>query len=915
MHDISEGQRFRMVDGLIGRIGFPCVEQEHILAITELVKQGVYVVCDDPRCHQLELGQRFEGVRLYVNDRCDAVLDLELVERAPRVEGGEWLFARVTNDRSAAALWQTIHRTHSIHAAPLEEGEIDFNNLPKIPGRGLYTEEARQERLAYLRHNTPSKLEHVAKTSFEARKLISNVENFIGSLELPVGVAGPLLIKGENLHGMYYAPLATSEGALVASATRGATVITRSGGVSTRVTRQRMLRVPCFVLENIEQASFFANWVRHHFDEIRGQVSKFSNYANLNYCAPQVFGKIVHLHFVYETGDAAGQNMTTTCTWKICQWILEQMRHFEHIRFENFLIEANLSNDKKVTYQSFLRGRGIAVVAEALLPGEHLEQVLKVTPRQLVEAYQAFVTGSIAAGMIGLNINIANVIGAMFTACGQDIACVHESAIGQLHVELADEGRAVYTSLTLPSLVVGTVGGGTWLPHQKNCLEMLGCSGPGNARKFAEVVAGFCLALDLSTLSAIASGQFASAHERLGRNRPVHYVKLGDLDADFFGAGLRERLDDPSLAVRRAEEIVETNKGSSIITELTAHKVNKLVGHFPFHLEVSGRDGARELDVMVKVKPSDAEVIMMLNSMAQMCDPRLAQEYSRFKDKTGFANCHIRELAVMSQRDPRFTRHAPMVYRAWRDDSREAYVLVEEKLTDMVLMDTADDTSAWQREHIFAALDGLADIHAIWYGREDELRAQSWLGEPPSRERRVEMSRLWDLLGVHAFNEFPEWFSEKALVKYQALVQDIGNWWTFLDAQPKTLIHNDFNPRNVCLRRDGDGLRLCAYDWELATMHLPQYDLAEFLTFTLQPDADGELIDACIERHRAALAAATGTEIDPSIWREGYRWCLADLMVGRLSMYVMAHTFRHYDFMARVQRTFRHLWLHEESQS
>lgn len=799
-------------------------------------------------------------------------------------------------------LWEI---SYLLRTAPslAEDVRYDEHTLPKVPARGLYTEEARQERLYFLREETGAGLVEVEHTRLDPRKLVSNVEAFIGSVEVPVGIAGPLHIKGNHAGGLYYAPLATSEGALVASATRGATALARSGGVTARVIGQRMMRVPVFSFSSMNNAIFFAEWVQDHLRELALEVRKYSNYANLVEVQAQVFGRTVHVHFIYETGDAAGQNMTTTCTWQACQWILRQIARFEGLTVENFLIEANLSNDKKVTYQTFLKGRGVRVMAEAVLTSEACDRVLKIPARQLVKAYQNFVAGSIAGGMVGININVANIVGAMFAATGQDIACVHESSLAQLHMELTDEGD-VYCTMMLPSLVIGTVGGGTNLAQQRECLELLGCAGPNNAHKLAEIIAGYCLALDISTLSAIAADQFARAHEKLGRNRPVEHLKLGDLDANFFNRAFAAGGIVPAPAEKvTAQE--NRSKGSSIITELTAHKVNKLVGHFPF--SVATADG-RTLEVMTKVKPLDAEVILMLNSMAAMCEPRLAQTFNQFRKELGFTGCHVRELAVMSQRDPRYTAHAPIVYGTVQDAAREAYVIVEENLKDLELMDTADDTFEWQREHVEAAIRGIAEVHSIWYGREKELLEQPWMVDYPTALGMEEKTRLWELLGAHAREEFPEWFSGRDLTSFSNVVREIPRWWAEIESMPRTLVHNDFNPRNIAFRRDRAGeLKLCAWDWELATLHIPQHDLAELLCFTLFDPVDPADVDHYVELHRLELEKHSGKAIDPVQWRRGYELALMDLLVNRLPMYTMAHTFRHYGFMERVYRTSREL--------
>lgn len=806
-----------------------------------------------------------------------------------------------------ASLWQISYllRQTSVETEQPEEAV----KLPKVPARGVYTEEARQERLAFVREETNAKLEGVENISLDPKALVSNIEALIGSVEIPVGVAGPLQINGEHANGLYYAPMATTEGALLASATRGATAISRSGGVNCRVLSQRMLRVPVFTLSDLNTAFYFAEWVKDHFNEIAEQTKKYSNYADLQSVECHVLGRDVYVRFSYLTGDASGQNMTTTCTWQACQWIMAEMERYEGMTFENFMVESNLSNDKKVTYESYLKGRGTRVLAECTLTREACEQVLKVTPKQLYEAFNRFIGGSLASGMVGININIANTIAAIFTATGQDIACVHESSIGQLHMQLEDDDT-LYATMMLPSLVVGTVGGGTNLPHQKECLEMLNSAGADSSKRLAEIIGGFCLALDLSTLSAIASDQFARAHEKLGRNRPVSWMKKDDLNSEFFQNVLADYLKENDTQVSDVESFNIESMGSSIITELTSHKIDKLVGHFPHRISIdstSGESEAEPLDVMVKVKPLDDEVILMLNSMAAMCDPRLAQAYNQFKDQLGFKGCHTCELELMSMKDERFTSIAPKVYGTFADPKREAYLLVEERLKNMELMDSADDTSAWTKDHIKTAISGIAGFHSIWYGQNEQLEELSFISHAPNKENMKEKIRLWELLGVHTREEYPELFSEEDMLLHRKRVYDIESWYDEIDNMPKTVIHNDFNPRNIAFRKQDGELQLCAYDWELATVHLPQHDLAELLGFTLHEDVSEEEIVEYIEWHRLELERHIGESIDPVQWRRGYHLCIYDLLMNRVMMYGMAHTFRHYKFMNRMAKTMRHL--------
>ncbi len=812
-----------------------------------------------------------------------------------------------SNPGARAALWLALDDIDQGEGALLGLDEDSLVDPPKIPARGIYDEDARLARLKYARQVSGAPLEAAAHTRLRAEKLTGNIENFFASVEIPVGLAGPLYFRGTEARGMLYAPMATTEGALVASAARGARAISISGGVTTRVVQQRMLRVPLFVLTDMRGALLFTNWIRDHVEEIRAQTRKVSRHAKLLEVVPGLMGNMVHVKFLYETGDAAGQNMTTTCTWHACQWVMAQMKSFNGIEFENFVIEANMSGDKKVNFASLIQGRGTRVTAEALLTAQACKQVLKVSPEQLLKTNQGFLAGSVGVGMVGYNINIANVIGAIFAATGQDIACVHESSLGQLHLMKADDG--VYASMVLPSLIVGTVGGGTGLPNQWEFLEMLGCAGPGRAARFAEIIAGFCLALDLSTLSAIASGQFATAHEKLGRNRPVRFFRKDELNSEFFAKGLREQLGDDGIAVDHVQKAT-AKLGSSIITELTARKVDKLVGLLPYQLE--WRDGGGRpqppLDVLVKSKPLDDEVILMIGSMASMCGARVGSAFSKARELVGFRGCHTKELAIYGQTDERFRKHVPAVYGIHADPNREVYIVTLERLQRMVHMDSADDVSHWTIEDIETVLRDVAQLHAIWYGREAELLDTGWLPDFPTAKRMEAASELWEALGVHGFEEFPRWFGRDDLKRHRVLVRGVSEWWGEIEQLPRTLIHNDFNPRNLCLRPIGAGeMRLCVYDWELATLGLPQHDVAEFLAFVLPRDVDVDLVDHLVGVHRRALEQAAGVTIPPEVSRLAWRRSLQDLVINRWPMYTMAHTFRHYGFMERIARTLRRL--------
>jgi hydroxymethylglutaryl-CoA reductase (NADPH) len=881
-----------------------------------------------------------EAIRSRVRDLSEQGLSIDYAATAPALPAGQWLGNVVLHRPGAASLQLRVLEVAAcqndgngqqrlrLHATDPQAraglwlamdwlifGEFGSNNVSDssrarirpIPHRGVYTEKARLERLEYIRKKTNLPLESLQQTLLRAESLTGNIENLLTSVEVPVGLAGPLLFRGEKAQGLLFAPFATTEGALVASATRGAIAVTRAGGITTRVVRQQMMRVPLFVFSDMRGAYRFSNWVRDHVEDIRQQTLRVSRHANLLKAEPEVRGNMVTISFLYETGDAAGQNMSTTCTWHACQWMLQQMKYLDEVRLENFLIESGISGDKKVSFQGFISGRGTRVTAECLLPRGVVEDVLKVSPEDFVRGYHATSAFGVQAGTVGWNINVANVVAAMFTATGQDIACVHESSVGLLYLNNIDDG--LYASLLLPSLVIGTVGGGTHLPRQREFLEMLGCAGPGKVSRLAEIIAGFCLALDLSTGAAIVGGQFAVAHERLGRNRPVNWFTRRDLVPEFFQAGVQKALADPSVIVESVHLQDMKDTGSSIITELTASKIEKLIGLLPVQLRLTSanRHHPRELDLIVKMKPLDDEVILMTHRLAAMCGPSLAASHERFKDRIGLKGCHIREVAVYEQSDPRFHAHVPIVYRTMRDDAREAYVIALEDLSRHELLDSVNDPDSWKDEHISAAIRGIASIHAIWYGREQELGRQPWLGRPMTVQNMIEMRELWSDLSVHAAKEFPDWFLKSDLDLRLKLIQTIDSWWPVLESSPRTLIHNDFNPRNIAFRRQPGGPRLIAYDWELATLGAPQHDLAELLCYVLMPAVTREEVDRWIRLHREALMDETRIEIDQERWREGFKSSLFDLALNRIAFTIAAHTFRHFPFIERVHATLRRL--------
>ncbi len=371
-------------------------------------------------------------------------------------------------------------------------------------------------RRSFLEERTGVALEHVDQYSFDPAITRGNIENFVGVAQVPIGLAGPLLVRGEHAKGEYVIPLATTEGTLVASYSRGMKVLNLAGGVHCTVVGDAMQRAPVFVFDSAREAREFQYWIEANLPAIREQAESTSSVAKLLYIDTFLAAKFAYLRFNFATGDAAGQNMVGRATFAACSWILEQPWVAERCR--KFYLESNLATDKKASQVNILRTRGKRVVAEATIPRDVLVQNMRVEPEQL--HYHAGIAniGSILSGANNNGAHSPNGITAMFIATGQDVANVAESSAGIVYTELTPD-RSLYMSITIPSLIVATHGGGTALPTQRECLELLGCTGRGAVRKLAEIVAGVALAGEISLASAISSLDWVSSHEKYGRNR------------------------------------------------------------------------------------------------------------------------------------------------------------------------------------------------------------------------------------------------------------------------------------------------------------------------------------------------------------------------------------------------------------
>jgi thioester reductase-like protein len=411
-------------------------------------------------------------------------------------------------------------------------------------------------------------------------------------------------------------------------------------------------------------------------------------------------------------------------------------------------------------------------------------------------------------------------------------------------------------------------------------------------------------ALDGALLDCYFSAYYAAGYLATPGRAATPQTNIPTFDEAFFQAALAAR--GLNVDVQSATRVA-TGSEHSIISELTAWRSRQPAGLFRYRLELEAGRVHRTVDAILKLKPHADDVTAVGEALARLCDPRVGEAFARCQDRTGFAASHLRERAIYETQDERLTRFMPDLLGVADLDARGGAALLIEDVSGATLMDSIERTPSWSPEHIGIVVRDLAAVHAVWYGRTASLRALPWVGFVQSATSMGEMSDLWIALADHAARPFAEWAGEDFSVLHRELVDSVADWQPFLDEDPQTLIHNDFNPRNICLREREGGLSLCAYDWELATLGAPQRDLAELLCFVLPASATNTTIDFWIERHRAALADAVGRPIDRGRWQHGFRAAMNELLVNRLAFYALVHRVRRQPFLPRVLRTWRRI--------
>lgn len=383
---------------------------------------------------------------------------------------------------------------------------------PRFSEQGYDLESVRLRR-EWVENKTGSDLSHIGVFSTSTSEMRGRVENPIGTAQVPLGIAGPLLVNGLHAKGVFYVPLATTEGALVRSYERGMAVLTHAGGVAARVHTDENCVAPAFFFHDVVEAYGFASRLEAHFPEIREEAERTTEHGKLLKIEPTVEGRNVLVTFHYYTADAHGMNMIVKATDRACRWIAG------NLGARGYQIFSGFESEKHASGRLFTGRKGKKVTAGAMLPASFLRYYLRATPAQFLDLWQHTVLGHIQAQSVGYNGHFANGLAAIFIACGQDVGNLPNCSAGITNFEVTASGD-LYASVTLPSLTVATVGGGTGWGTAHECLSILGCVGAGCAPKLAEVIASALLAGELSIGGAIISGEFVAAHEAYGRNRP-----------------------------------------------------------------------------------------------------------------------------------------------------------------------------------------------------------------------------------------------------------------------------------------------------------------------------------------------------------------------------------------------------------
>lgn len=371
----------------------------------------------------------------------------------------------------------------------------------------LRSYQSAEERRKALENELKLDLQSVATAQVDPEDS-AHCENMIGAVSIPMGVAGPLKLQGEHANGEFYVPLATTEGALVASISRGAKAITESGGATVLAYEIGTTRGPVFYTGSIKKSKELFTWINSNEEKLRSATESTSNHLKYKKVNVKSIGAYVFMRFYFKTDEAMGMNMATIATQKITEMIEQETG------IACLTVAGNYDIDKKPAWLNIINCRGKEAWSEAVIPAETVQSVLKTTSQKIFDVWLAkCMLGSAMSGSMGFNCHFANVVAALFLATGQDAAHVVEGSAGITTTKVLDNGD-LYISVFLPAVMVGTIGGGNKLKTQTAARSIMNIT---SAIQLAEVTAGTVLAGELSLLASLSAQSLATSHQKLGR--------------------------------------------------------------------------------------------------------------------------------------------------------------------------------------------------------------------------------------------------------------------------------------------------------------------------------------------------------------------------------------------------------------
>jgi hypothetical protein len=343
-----------------------------------------------------------------------------------------------------------------------------------------------------------------------------------------------------------------------------------------------------------------------------------------------------------------------------------------------------------------------------------------------------------------------------------------------------------------------------------------------------------------------------------------------------------------------------------IISELLGWRLGQDAGVAKFDVAFRKRPGAPDetLPLILKRKPGDELVLAIGEALAATCGATLGKLFRNGAHGLGLLQAHRREPMLYRIDEPGLRRHMPHLYGSMRESDGGLFALAIECLDPAAFPTWAQAGRSWPRETIRTVVETAAQIHSVFLGQTHLLKHKLWHPDSPSSE---EMLPLWRGLADHAAEFFSDWWGEPSLPLQRRAEKTVRERRSALAGMPRTLIHNDFNPRNLAFRPSGAGLRPCAFDWELAAVRVPQHDLAELLCFVLPPESERAAVEEYVELLRARLEPHAGARLERNKWHEGFGLSLDELILERLPLYALFHRVRRQPFLPRVLQNWRRL--------